>query len=113
MRMEKRKKVIVKKKTGKKGTRPKEKTMKMMREEMGDWGGGSQSLMDPTSYSLPDSSTFCVHLLLEVSLLSFTPGLSTYIWGNTLSGTQWGKNLYAFLFQVHFLIFLPRKNGRD
>ena len=43
--------------------------MKMMREEMGDWGGGSQSLMDPTSYSLPDSSTFCVHLLLEVSLL--------------------------------------------
>ena len=84
MRMEERKKVIVKKKTGKEGTRTK-KMMKMMREEMGDWAGGSQPLMDPTSYSLPSSSTFCVHLLLEVSVLSFTPGLSTYIWRNTLN----------------------------
>ena len=49
MRMEERKKVIVKKKTGKEGTRTK-KMMKMMREEMGDWAGGSQPLMDPTSY---------------------------------------------------------------
>lgn len=49
-------------------------------------------------------------LLRSLSLL-FTPWFTTFFGvggGNTLSRIQWEKNLYQFLFQVHFYPFLSQ-----
>lgn len=70
---------------------------------MGRWPRAS----DASNLTLTSQLLHPLCSLCPLGLLSFTPGLSTDIWRNTLKGTQWEKNLYAFPFQVRFHLFLP------
>ena len=53
----------------------------------------------------------CAHLpcFLKSPFSPFIPWFSTYLGGNTLSRIQQEKNLYPFLFQIHFYSFLSQQ----